>query len=284
MEKIENELNSAKEAKDFSELCEIGKKYGTDKHQHGYTKIYNELLKDKRNQNVSIFEIGIYFGNSIKMWHDYFENGKIYGIDNGRLLPNSGVVISHSNENPMEDDKKLLSEGYTVSNFKFNWLENSRIKCAVADQRSEEQLENAIKYFNCTEFDLILDDGQHYQEHQQKSLAILFKNVKSGGYYIIEDVSDIDDLLYGNCGYPYPQFWGQQRADCTDCTFTFYNNFIKNGTIESDYMTEDQKKYLLDNIDDMFMYDGGVTKIDGLKIQPNCHLREGSRTIVIKKK
>ena len=103
-------------------------------------------------------------------------------------------------------------------------------------------------------------------------------------YYIIEDVSDIDDLLYGNCGYPYPQFWGQQRADCTDCTFTFYNNFIKNGTIESDYMTEDQKKYLLDNIDDMFMYDGGVTKIDGLKIQPNCHLREGSRTIVIKKK
>ena len=26
------------------------------------------------------------------------------------------------------------------------------------------------------------------------------------------------------------------------------------------------------------------SKIDGLKIQPNCHLREGSRTIVIKKK
>ena len=280
---LANEIQLSLGINHFTELCEIAKKYGTDKYQHGYTKIYNELLKDRKSNNVNIFEIGIYLGNSIKMWHDYFENGKIFGVDNGRLLPNSGVNISHINENPNEDDKKLL-EGYVVSNFNFSWLENDRIKCAVADQRSEEQLESAMNHFGCKEFDLILDDGQHYQEHQQKSLGILFKNVKSGGFYIIEDISDIDDLLYGNIGYPYPQFWGQKRLDCTDCTFTFYKNYIQTGKIESDYMTEEEKKYLSDNVDYMFMFDGGVTKIDGTKVESNCFLREGSKTLVIKKK
>ena len=40
-----------------TELCEMAKKWHTDKEWHGYTKIYYEILKDIRKKPVDIFEI-----------------------------------------------------------------------------------------------------------------------------------------------------------------------------------------------------------------------------------
>jgi hypothetical protein len=31
-----------------SYMCELAKNFGTDKHDHGYTKIYDEIMKDKK--------------------------------------------------------------------------------------------------------------------------------------------------------------------------------------------------------------------------------------------
>jgi hypothetical protein len=257
----------------LTEMCEIAKKYGTDKHVHKYTKIYHELLKDKRNDSVNLFEIGIYMGNSIKMWYDYFNEGKIYGIDNGRLLPNSGIQYGPSNEMPSTHDDQLL-QGQILQNYPFYWLENDRIKCAIADQRSVDQLNSAFDHFGCNEFDVILDDGHHYQEHQQKSLGILFKNLKPGGYYIIEDVANINDLLSG-------QFWGQKNKDCLDSTFSFFKNYEKNKFFQSDYLTKDEIDYLNENVEDAFMFDGGGT---GENVPPTCSINFNSRVIVFKKK
>lgn len=33
-----------------SSMCELAKHFGTDKHDHGYTKIYHEIMKDKKNK------------------------------------------------------------------------------------------------------------------------------------------------------------------------------------------------------------------------------------------
>ena len=38
-------------------------------------------------------------------------------------------------------------------------------------------------------FDIIIDDGSHWDECQQKTLQNLWKFVKPGGFYIIEDVT-----------------------------------------------------------------------------------------------
>ena len=231
-----------------SDMYDIAKKYGTDKYQHGYTKIYYEIMKDKRYDPVSIFEIGIYMGNSIKMWHDFFPTGLVCGIDNGRLLPNTQVNLGNGNENPSDDDKNLLNNSSVVQNVGFDWIENDRIKCAVADQRSTEQLKSAFDHFGTDEFDFIVDDGHHFQEHQQKTLGLLFKNVKSGGYYIIEDICDLYDLQNGS-------FWGQKRSDAQDSTDYVFTKFIKEGILESDYMSPSEIGYVVDNIEDIFMYD-----------------------------
>jgi hypothetical protein len=66
-----------------SELCEIGKKYDTDKSSqrndgihnkycHPYTLFYEGLFKNKRDENLKIAEIGILDGGSLLMWKEYF--------------------------------------------------------------------------------------------------------------------------------------------------------------------------------------------------------------------
>jgi hypothetical protein len=74
-----------------NELCNIATNCGTDKYRHGYTKIYYELMKDKKDKEISLFEIGIYMGSSLKMWSQFFTKGLICGIDNGRILHGSNI-------------------------------------------------------------------------------------------------------------------------------------------------------------------------------------------------
>lgn len=250
-----------------TEMCSMAVSNGTDKGGHGYTKIYNELMKNKR-ENADIFEIGVYFGNSLRLWRDYFKSGMVCGIDNGRLVPNSKINVGYSNENPSQDEIKLLS-GEMIGQVDFSWIENDRIKCLIADQRYESDLEKAFSHFGVNQFDFIIDDGHHYQEHQQASLGILFKNVKSGGYYIIEDVAANENLRKGH-------YWGQKSEDLSDSTDSIFTKFINEGIFESMYIKDIDKNYILDNIEDVFMYDNNN--------QNNSPISGSSKLVVIKKK
>ena len=62
-------------------LHELGIKHGTDKVDHNYLKVYDELFSPIRDKAITLLEIGIYKGASIKMWREYFPNGYIIGID-----------------------------------------------------------------------------------------------------------------------------------------------------------------------------------------------------------
>ena len=65
----------------------------------------------------------------IKMWEEFFPNGKIYGIDNGWIVPNSNITVGINNELPSIDDVKLLALEAVANNANMKWLENERIKC-----------------------------------------------------------------------------------------------------------------------------------------------------------
>ena len=232
----------------ITDLCRLGKKHKTDKPDHGYTRVYFHIMKAWKDRPVSLFEIGIYRGDSLRMWQEYFVKGKIFGIDNGRKLPDSEVRYSYRNENPSKDDLRLLQTGQLSKHNKFDWVKGDRIKCFIADQRSSLQLRNALSYFKYKRFNFIIDDGQHYQEHQQKSLGLLFKNVKPNGYYIIEDVC-CQSLLLQGC------YWGQRKKDCSDSTDAVFREFIKTGKLNSIYLSKEEAKYIESNTEDVFMYD-----------------------------
>ena len=58
----------------------------TDKNTtHSYLEVYEMLFKKKQNTAKNILEIGIQSGGSIQLWHDYFKNATIYGLDIQRV-------------------------------------------------------------------------------------------------------------------------------------------------------------------------------------------------------
>jgi hypothetical protein len=111
-------------------------------------------------------------------------------------------------------------------------LNSDRIKTYIADQANRSQLKSFIDANGC-DFDIILDDGGHSMEQQQVSFGYLFKCVKPGGYYIIEDVH----TSLGISGEE--EKW---------TTLSMIYNFVKTGKIESKYMTKEEMDYLSKNI------------------------------------
>ena len=63
-------------------LIELIDNSTTDKNTiHSYLETYEKLLQSKKYTAKNVLEIGIYMGGSIKLWHDYFVNARIYGLD-----------------------------------------------------------------------------------------------------------------------------------------------------------------------------------------------------------
>jgi len=117
--------------------------------------------------------------------------------------------------------------------------DTERITTFVADQSSREQL-GAFLEAHGADFDIILDDGGHSMEQQQVSFGFLFPSVKPGGLYIIEDIHTSFPDLYPGYGV---------EADEGNSTFSMILEFIRTGKLESDYLTDDEERYLTQHIE-----------------------------------
>ena len=54
------------------------RKHNSDKEVfHGYGHLYEEYFNPLKDEEITLFEIGVQGGHSMKAWVDYFENGKI---------------------------------------------------------------------------------------------------------------------------------------------------------------------------------------------------------------
>jgi hypothetical protein len=62
------------------------------------------------------------------------------------------------------------------------------MKCGVADQSNQIQLRNLLTEWGNPIFDIIIDDGGHTVKQQRVSIETLWAQLKSGGYYIVEDL------------------------------------------------------------------------------------------------
>lgn len=139
--------------KSLTQLCDT---FLTDKcpGKHGFIEIYEPIFTPMRTDSIRFFEIGILNGLSHLMWHEFFPNADVFGID----------LRDYSKE----------SEGSGIMTF-------------VADQADRDDLASFVDASG-GQFDVILDDGGHAMDHQQISLGYLFQHIKPGGMFIIEDV------------------------------------------------------------------------------------------------
>ena len=139
-------------------LQQIGRRHKTDKGSHHfkgitYLHIYDLYLRHLRDKPVSILELGVKNGASLKMWRDYFPHGKIFGLDlNPACKKFEGGRIKHI-EIGFQDDRNVLDK--------------------------------LIKF---APFDIILDDCSHLNVPTIKTFNYLWNHVRPGGLYIIEDL------------------------------------------------------------------------------------------------
>lgn len=125
---------------------------GTDKSSkcHNYTPIYEGHFEAIRDRDLRLLEIGIDKGSSLQMWANYFMNGKIFGIDINPPLKISGATC----------------------------LQGSQADPQFLQMVNEEH----------GPFDVIVDDGSHFNPHMRISFDTLFPLLKSGGTYVVEDL------------------------------------------------------------------------------------------------
>lgn len=156
------------------DLAQLFRYYGSDKDINGYSSIYHTLFNHLKDKPITMLEIGIGTlipgahssmvgyslkgykpGGSLRAWRDYFVNGAIHGVD-------------------VQSDTQFTDE--------------YRITTHICNSTDPEKVEQFIKNLGDIKFDIILDDGSHYDEDQYKTLKNFYSHLKENGIYIIEDI------------------------------------------------------------------------------------------------
>jgi predicted O-methyltransferase YrrM len=159
-----------------------------------------ESLSDSTN----VLEIGIGTGPSLNMLAAAFPNATIHGFD---------VVNSE------------------------HWpLSRPQVVTHVGDQENRGDLQKLVEECGNKPFDLILDDGGHTMRQQQISLGYLFKHLKNGGVYILEDLHTSRMPSY-------------IAEDCLKTSLDMLIEFNETNKIISNYMTQQEIEYLENNIE-----------------------------------
>jgi hypothetical protein len=141
-------------------LHEIGMRHGTDKADadhafrgESYLHVYERYLEPIRGFPITLLELGVKTGASMRMWKEYFPRGDIRGVD----------------INP--DCRRHAEERITVHTLS---QDDEHGLNSIADESGG--------------FDVVLDDCSHINSLTIASHRILWPRLKPGGLYIIEDL------------------------------------------------------------------------------------------------
>ena len=133
-------------------------KYGSDKeteHQY-FTEVYESLFSLYREAPVRFLELGLWGGGCLHLWHEFFHHleKQIVGIDIRPIQPN------------IANDQDIFFY--------------------QADQ-SNEKLMTKIS-MDHGPWDIIMDDASHRGHETMASIFSLWKFLKPGGIYVVEDI------------------------------------------------------------------------------------------------
>jgi hypothetical protein len=143
-----------------SHYFELNYKYKS----HNYSQFYEKTLKHLKNYKFNMLELGVYKGASTASFNKYFKRSQITAIDiNKKNFEYSSKRIAFLKANYLD---KLFIKKFTKKNKSF--------------------------------FDVVIDDGELSKSHILKNLKNFIWTVKSGGYYVIEDLGFQENFTYKN--------------------------------------------------------------------------------------
>jgi hypothetical protein len=208
----------------MSTLQELAQKYGADKDALGYIRHYESRFEPIRHTVTKILEIGVETGRSHRMWLEYFPNATIYGFD---------IFNEHDRSNYVTEFNRLQQE--------CPYLDRS-----VLFKGSQENEADLLKFISLygNDFDIIIDDGGHTMCQQQTSIKYLFDCVKTGGYYVVEDLH--------SCSGQWKTLYGYEVIAPGDTLTTdLLNSISQNDSIilETNYLSKEDIKHIKENIE-----------------------------------
>ena len=132
----------------------IGRPHEATKPKSMY-ELYERYFAELADQPVTLLELGVYTGESVKVFASFFKNGRIIGVD--------------------VEDRGADFTGYPNAAF------------ALGDQRSAEQLDHICATYAPGGLDIVIDDASHFGAWSWQSYGILLPHLKPGGLYVVED-------------------------------------------------------------------------------------------------
>jgi len=136
---------------------EAGYLFVTDKisnqGNHGYFRAYQRLAH-QIGRGGKVCEVGVWHGESLKLWQALFPAGLVAGVD--------------------RDPESVWPPG------------TARIVC----DQDDEKLPGLLGQVSPDGFDLIVDDASHDGKLTRRTWELLWPLVRPGGYYVIEDWSE----------------------------------------------------------------------------------------------
>jgi SAM-dependent methyltransferase len=120
-----------------------------------YYFVYERYFAENRNNYKNICEVGVFTGESLKVFSRYFSEAKIIGIDLER--------------------REIDFDGFP------------NICYVQADQRDGQKLLELANLLAPSGFDVIIDDASHLGYYSLQTFITLFQRLRTGGLYVIED-------------------------------------------------------------------------------------------------
>jgi len=203
----------------INQYCQPYKQVNNKIKAHAYAKFYAEFFKNLRNDNLNILEIGSFYGNASAALFFYFKNSMIFGAD---INPDMYLYKSKRVKNFFLDNSERLS------------LDKNLIKKKI-------------------EFDIIIEDASHMLKDQIISLFMLFKVLKPGGIFVIEEID-----------FPEKKLDMRQDQHPPDLK-SILKNILSQKEFFSNYVKDEEKNYFLKNYKSIDFFKGNYNEIVFIK-------------------
>jgi hypothetical protein len=141
-------------------LTKLGHVFGTDKvdethtrNGRAYTDVYERYLRPWRRRRFTMLELGVFRGDSLRMWDAFFPRATVVGLD-------------------LEQSAAELAPEFDV---------------AVGSQADPEILDDVLRRH--PDVRLVVDDASHITSLTIASFRYLFPRLSRGSLYIMEDLA-----------------------------------------------------------------------------------------------
>ena len=170
---------------------------------HNYSEFYEKYFSSLKKKKINFLEIGAHEGKGVASFFFYF--------------PFSRIIGANINPFQMKFSSKRITELYI-------------------DVSSKKILNNFANHLNEKQ-DIILDDASHNIRDILITLSSMFKKLKSGGIYVIEDIEQFKIFNELN---PYLN---------ESSPMEILKKIKDKSFFKSSFIEDEEKKYLIDNIE-----------------------------------